>query len=162
MRRRDWVGDVLGLVMVTGLWATLPSMAIQKDAVGSKIGWLCIAVSLPAYAIYCLQQENVLTLIETKLSSRENRKLIVSAFGELGWDVHTNTKYVITAGANNKKWWRGAGQTATALLNDQAVYLNIIHGGTSKGRLPFYFGSNQRKLNRLVATMRTLQSTSEN
>jgi len=161
LRKRDLVGDLLGLYLVSGFWVALVFPTLQKDVVvGSKIGWLCVAVSLPAYAIYCLQQEDALTLVETKLNLRENRNLIVSAFHELGWDVRTNTKYVVTAGANNK-WWT-IGQTATALLDDQAVYLNVIHGGTSKGRLPFYFGSNQRKLNRLIATIQALQSTSEN
>lgn len=157
-QQRDWLGDLLGLCLITGIWAIMPFLGFLGAAtLSSKIVWLCIALSLPSYAIYCLSKENDLTPVETSLSSKDNRKLVVAAFRTLGWDVHTNTKYIVTAGANNK-WWRGAGQTATAILADNRVYLNIIHGGTVKGRMPFYFGSNRRKLKRAIATIQQINS----
>ena len=157
-QKRDWLGDLLGLWIVTGIWATIPFSAfLSSNTLFHKAAWLCIALSLPGYAIYCLIGEKNLTPIATNLSATENRKLVVFAFKALNWRINTNNKLAVIGGANNK-WWRGAGQTATVLIADGKVLLNIIHGGTSTGRLPFYFGSNRRKLKRLIATIESAKT----
>ncbi|TGE18662.1 hypothetical protein [Hymenobacter elongatus] len=157
LRKRDWFGDVLGVCQVTSLhlvFCILFAAQFQEDGRSSNgIPMLCLAlVSVPLCAIYCLSRENDLTLVGTGLSAVENRNLVLFAFKTLGWEVRSNTPFAVIAGANNK-WWSNHGQTATALITDNKVYLNLIHGGTSKGRLPFYFGSNQRKLNRAIAAI---------
>ena len=85
---------------------------------------------------------------------------MISAFRELGWSIRTNTINVITAEVSGK--WYGARQTAYALIDHDKVYLNIIHYGTVKGRLPFNFGLNQRKLDQVIAAFRGLQIQPEN
>ena len=159
-RKRDWLADMQGLLIVAGLWPAFTHLLFEKNGwLDSSLIWLCLAVSLPAYAIYCLSRENDLTAVTTNSDLRGNRKLVVAAFRALGWQVHTNTKYVVTAGANNERWWRGAGQTATAILADNQVYLHVTHGGNARrGRLPFYFGSNRRKLKRAIATIQKINS----
>lgn len=162
LRKRDWFGDALGLVHVAGLWVIMSFLLFwDADMLGRKLAWLGFASTLPLYAIHCLRRENDLTLVVTDLPAAENRKLVLFAFKTLGWEIHSNTKDFIISGANNK-WWSNHGQTATALIADDKVYLNVIHGGTSRGRLPFYFGSNRRKLQRAIAAIKSAQLSSGN
>jgi hypothetical protein len=157
LRKRDWLGDAAGLIQVTALSMVccLGVAASFQESTRSAnlIPLLCLlAAGMPLYAIYCLSQENNLTMVETNLTASENHQLVIFALSALDWDVRTNSRSEVTAGARNK-WWRGAGQTATTLIVDDKIYLNVSHGSTYKGRLPFYFGSNRRKLNRLIATI---------
>ncbi|WP_141106390.1 hypothetical protein [Hymenobacter gelipurpurascens] len=123
----------------------------------NKAGRLGVIISLLGYGVYFLSKENDLIPVATNLDIHDNRKLVITAFRTLGWDVLMNTKYVVTAGPNNKKWWRGAGQTVTALIAVDVVYLNVIHGGSRRGRSAFYYGSNQRKLKRALAAIKSAQ-----
>ncbi|TGE23853.1 hypothetical protein E5K00_01155 [Hymenobacter aquaticus] len=160
--KRDWPGNVVGLLTVSVGWIAWLFLLFQRNGeIGNRLGLFCLAAgSLPLYAVYCLRQENRLTPIESKAGADANRKLVVAAFQALGWTTYVDTATVVTAGATNKSWI-GAGQTATALLDQNMIYLNVIHGSAQKGRLPFYFGSNQRKLKQLLTTIQTLQVSPE-
>ncbi|WP_162910487.1 hypothetical protein [Hymenobacter oligotrophus] len=157
VHKRDWAGDLVGLIQVSGLWIISSFLLFQQGGMGTKWPlYFLVACSMPAYAVYCLRHENDLTVIKSGLGATENQRLVELAIQKLGWQIISNTRYCITAGANNK-WWRGAGQTLTVLLDQDNIYLNVVHGGTVKARLPFYFGSNQRKLKRLIATINMMQ-----
>ncbi|WP_460575256.1 hypothetical protein [Hymenobacter coalescens] len=156
VRKRDWVADISGLVMVSAGWATWTFLLFQPTSLTNKgILWVLVALSVPLYAGYCLRHENDLTVLQTGLAAAENREIAESVMQKLGWEIFSHSPYTIVAGASNNPWW-GAGQTATVLVADDRMYANVVHGATIKGRLPFYFGSNQRKLKRLVASMQAL------
>ncbi|WP_227608036.1 hypothetical protein [Hymenobacter translucens] len=108
--------------------------------------------ALFCYAVYCLVHERDLATVDTDLSAAENRQLIVFTFQKLGWGITQNTQYVVRADVPHK-WYGFVGQTATALIQEKAVHLNILHHSASKGRSPFSYGFNGKKLTQLIRTI---------
>lgn len=73
--------------------------------------------------------------------------MIVKTFQELSWEVDVNADYIVTAHIKNPYGF--IGQYITALIENSSIYLNVKQRGTFKGRIPFFFGYNQKRLNQV-------------
>ncbi len=152
---RDWFGDSFGplsLLIFCGISAV--TVFIPASDFSQKFAlWLFIAFGiLFFYSVYCLARERDLALVTTALSTGENRQLVVSIFQKLGWNIMQNNQRVVRATTDSLM-----SQTATILIQENAIYLNVLHLGASRGRLPFSFGSNARKLRLLIKAIENEQ-----
>ena len=157
---RDWFGDafgILSLLIPCGLstvGALIPTTRFDRPI---GVCFSLIFGGLFIYALYCLSTERNLMTIETKLSLDENRQLIVTTFKELGWRISQNNKYVVRAVTDNL-----VSQTATVLIGANAVFINVLHTGASRGRFPFSFGRNSKKSQQLSDSINKLLSIAKN
>ncbi|MDJ1472570.1 hypothetical protein [Xanthocytophaga flava] len=47
-------------------------------------------------------------------------------------------------------WSRLLEQQIVVLLEDEHIHVNVKHIGTSRGRFPYLFGLNQRRINQFM------------
>ncbi|MDJ1497208.1 hypothetical protein QNI19_29995 [Cytophagaceae bacterium DM2B3-1] len=93
-------------------------------------------------------REDRLMSIETGLDSEQNRQLIRQCIHKLGWKLTHENTYVLVACTS--VWSRLLEQQIVVLLEDQYIHVNVKHIGTSRGRFPYLFGLNQRRINQLM------------
>jgi hypothetical protein len=151
---REWFADSIGIGLLTALLGASVMLLTNKESDFSRRAIpLTLALgALVFYGISCLRRERDLTSLPTNLKASDNRRVVVDAFQSLGWYISRNTQQAVIA-AIPRKWYGFAGQTATVLLQDNIIYLNVLHHSTAKGRSPFSYGYNAGKLNLLIATI---------
>lgn len=148
----DWYGGFLVVFYCVCLSAASSILIFyETTALSYRVGLILFPALgvLSFYALYSLLKERELTFIETSLNTAENRKLALTAFQFLGWDIVLDSSHVVIASI-------GAGRVGipvhgTALLTDGAIRLNLMNGGANiRGRVPFSFGKNDQKLRLLI------------
>ena len=154
---RDKLGDIVGLLQFLSLWAICAfTLRNPSSDWNTRVIPAFIATGmLFFYAIYCLSRERDLTKVTTNLSASANRKLLVSACEKLGWRIIQNENNLVRA-ALPRKWYGFVGQTATAFMQDEIIFLNVIHEAAARGRSPFAYGINDKKLHILINTINGL------
>ena len=157
---RDWSGDAFGLISLlipfvfSAIIAFAPTTQFDQPV---GVCFFLIFGGLFIYALYCLSREQNLTALETGLSADENRQLIATSFKELGWRISQNNKHVVRAVTDSL-----VSQTATVLIMANAVFINVLHTGASRGRFPFSFGRNSKKSQQLSDSINKLLSIAKN
>ena len=154
---RDKLGDFVGLLQLLGLWAICALTLHNSNSDWSirVIPAFVVTGLLFIYGIYCLSKERDLTRLKTNLTAAENRKLLVSAYRILGWHIVQNEKSLVRASLP-RKWYGFVSQNATALIQDEVISLNVIHEAAARGRSPFAYGMNDKKLSALISTINNL------
>jgi len=148
-RRRNWFEDIMGLYPFLFFWGVSIILLVAPDSDRNPLKVLFFYVSGVGFCwgIYSLTQENYLTKVETDLEATLNYQMVVKTFQDLSWEVDLNADYMVTAHIKNPYGF--IGQYITALIENNNIYLNVKQKGTFKGRIPFFFGYNQKRLNQV-------------
>lgn len=135
MVKRDWLGDFVGLQhwFVLCVVGTMLAYDNAYDIRRASVPILLVSGPFLLYGLYCLRHERDLTKVETGLNAAANRSLMKLSFDKLGWPVVQNTQQLVVANIPHK-WYGFVGQTATALIQDDFVYLNCTTAVLGAGR----------------------------
>ncbi|WP_140466134.1 hypothetical protein [Hymenobacter nivis] len=146
--KRDWFADVFGLIpyvlplLISGLFL------FSKNGSIVSFAFFFLFSCTVFQGIYSLHQENNLSEIQTEYSAAHNKQALLFAIDHLNWSLLMNEDTTVTAVIDNRLGF--INQNLIALITDQAIYFNIKHEGTSKGRVPFFFGLNEKRGIQLV------------
>ena len=106
------------------------------------------------FAYYMLPNwvsERRLTIVETNKSISQNHQLLLATLSEQGWRIGPANKFSVIAFRGGK--WIGISVQVTALIKDRLIYLNLMNNTTIRGRFPFSFGKNARKMRQLITAI---------
>jgi len=151
----DWYGGFVGLFLFVSLWLASAVIVFVPTIEQNQLVAIPCFLALGAlcfYGLFNLLHERQLTIVRTGLNISENNQLLIVAFQQLGWKFSPINKSLLLANIPRKPI--GLGGNVTALVSENAVYLNIIGEVVYKGRLPFFSNNYDRKLHLLINTIK--------
>ena len=142
----DWAGGFISLFLclclwffsVVFVWGDIPAQSLPLALL-----FFFGVSALLVYATWRLITGRKLVLIETKLTTATNKKLMVGVFNQLRWTTSQNNQQIIQADIT-KRWFQ-VSSYAIVLITDCKVYLNVASYSNTKGRFPS-FGGNSKNL----------------
>ena len=159
---QDWLDNpevkFMGLFpfLVASIAFTLGLLITPTPATASfefRLTCALISYMLLSIALYYFFTERKVIEIKTSLSQEENYRLTIDILSTLNWDIQQKQKHFITA------WipfiFNKPGQFLTVIIIEGAIYINIRNIGSSKGRLPFFFGLDRLKEKTFIKTLKS-------
>lgn len=117
-----------------------PASAMVVVGIGTGV---CFVVQLRAFL-----REDKLINVKIGLNVEQNHMIVTRCMQELDWVLIQENKYALVACTS--VWLRFIEQHIIVLVDENCVYINAKHLGTSRGRFPSLFGLNQRRINQLI------------